>query len=453
MTDAPSAPSLREALPVWTKIGLLSFGGPAGQIALMHAELVEKRRWIGERRFLHALGYCMLLPGPEALQLAIYVGWLLNRTAGGIVAGALFVLPGAFVMLALSALYATYRSVPLVEAAFFGIKAAVLALVVEALLRIGRRALRGRAAVGLAVAAFLALFAFGLPYPAVVAAAALIGWLGDRAFPGAFAPAAAKDAGDDGDAVVDAMFARGELDHAAPSGRRFVRAAAIWGAVWLAPPAAVAALTGVDGVYSRIGAFFTLTSVVTFGGAYAALSYVAQAAVGALHWLTPSQMLDGLGLAETTPGPLILVLQFVGFFAAYGSSGSLPPLLAGVLGAALASWATFVPCWLWIFAGGPYIESLRGNRALGAALAGITAAVVGVVLDLSTWFSLHVLFRDLRPVHFAGLSFDAPAPTSFDARAALLAAAAMVATLRLRLGMGWTLAAAAAGGLALKLLA
>ncbi|AMX96514.1 chromate efflux transporter [Mesorhizobium sp. M7A.F.Ca.US.014.04.1.1] len=443
----PAAPTFTEAVKVWAKIGLLSFGGPAGQIALMHKELVEERRWIGERRFLHALNYCMLLPGPEAQQLAIYIGWLLHRTAGGLVAGILFVLPGALVMLALSSLYVLYGDVPLVAALFFGVKAAVLAIVVEAVVRISRRALKNRVMVSIAVAAFIAIYALNVPFPLIVLLAGLTGWLGDRIAPALFFGSAhGKDDVADFKGAVDLMFERGELAHVKPTRWHAPRTVAIWLPLWLGPVLLIWWFTGSASVWTEIGRFFSLMAVVTFGGAYAVLAYVAQAAVQSFGWLVPGEMVDGLGLAETTPGPLILVLQFVGFIAAFRHSGSLDPLVAGSLGALLTLWVTFTPCFFWIFLGAPYIEALRGNKALSAALGAITAAVVGVIMNLALWFALHVIFRE---VHATGLGMNVPVPSSIDWRAALLSVAAMVAILKLKVGMLPTLALSALAGILL----
>lgn len=453
-TADPVAPTLAQATRVWARIGLLSFGGPAGQIALMHRELVEQRQWIGERRFLHALNYCMLLPGPEAQQLAIYIGWLMHRTRGGLIAGILFVLPGALVMLGLSILYAVYRHVPLVEAVFFGVKAAVLAVVVEAVLRIGRRALKSRFMIGIAIAAFIGIYVFRLPFPLIILAAGLVGWLANRYAPGRFA-ADRHDGGEDGGAegVIDRMFERGQLAHADPSARRAARVLAIGLPAWLGPVLLLWLIMGSSGVWTQIGAFFSAMAVVTFGGAYAVLAYVAQAAVGTFGWLAPGEMVDGLGLAETTPGPLIMVLQFVGFLAAYRAPGTLSPMLAGCLGALLTTWVTFAPCFLWIFLGAPYVEALRGNKAISAALSAITAAVVGVVMNLALWFALHVIFREVRTLDFLGATGpDVPVLGSIDWRAAALALAAMIAMLRFKLGMLPTLAACALAGAAMGLL-
>ncbi|MER8828361.1 chromate efflux transporter [Mesorhizobium sp. M0938] len=447
IVEAPATPTFREGVKLWAKIGLLSFGGPAGQIALMHRELVEERRWIGEQRFLHALNYCMLLPGPEAQQLAIYIGWLLHRTIGGLVAGILFVAPGALVMLALSILYALYGDAPLVDALFFGVKAAVLAIVIEAMIRIGRRALKNRVMVSIALAAFVAIYALNVPFPLIILLAGLTGWIGNHIAPAFFSGSAhGKDTVPDIKGAVDLMFERGELAHTRPTRWHAPRTIAIWVPIWLGPVLLIWAFTGSASVWTEIGGFFSVMAVVTFGGAYAVLAYVAQAAVESFGWLAPGEMVDGLGLAETTPGPLILVLQFVGFLAAFRQPGALNPLLAGSLGAMLTLWATFTPCFFWIFLGGPYIESLRGNKALSAALTAITAAVVGVIMNLALWFGLHVIFGEVRNI---GLGMDVPVFASIDWHAALLSAAAMVAILKLRIGMLPTLAGSALAGVLL----
>lgn len=451
-TPARQAPTLREATLVWLRIGLMSFGGPAGQIALMHKELVETRRWVGEERFLHALSYCMLLPGPEAQQLATYMGWLMHRTAGGLVAGLLFILPGALVMLGFSIVYAHFHSLWLIGALFFGIKAAVLALVVEAMLRIGKRALKTRLSYVLAIAAFVAIYVFQAPFPTIVLAAGLIGWAGYRLAPGLLSPApsAGKGAGlDRPPGIIDEMFARGELAHARPSPGRAGRVLLFWLPAWLGPVALLWRLGGLAGVWTQIAFFFSIMAVVTFGGAYAVLAYVAQAAVSSYGWLTPGEMVDGLGLAETTPGPLILVLQFVGFLAAFRSPGGLDPTLAGTLGALLTLWVTFAPCFLWVFLGGPYVEALRENKAATAALAAITAAVVGVIANLALWFALHFLFGELARALSTGLQY--PVLSSVNWQAVLLSIAAMVTLLRFRLGMLTTLLGCAGAGVLLAL--
>jgi chromate transporter len=440
----PAPPTFGEAVKLWARIGLLSFGGPAGQIALMHKELVDERRWIGEERFLHALNYCMLLPGPEAQQLAIYIGWLLHRTVGGLVAGILFIAPGALVMLGLSIFYVLYSDAPIIAALFFGIKAAVLAVVIEAVIRIGRRALKNRIMVAIAVLAFLAIYVLNTPFPLIILAAGIAGWIGHRLAPASFSGTShgkSKAAAFKG--AVDLMFERGELQHTTPTRWHAPRTLAIWLPIWLGPVLLIWLLTGRESVWTQLGGFFSVMAVVTFGGAYAVLAYVAQAAVSSFGWLAPGEMVDGLGLAETTPGPLILVLQFVGFIAAFRDAGSLNPLLAGSIGALLTLWVTFVPCFCWIFLGAPYVEALRGNKALSAALSAITAAVVGVVVNLALWFSMHVLFTQVRTI---GLGTDVPVLASLDWRAALIAIAAVIAMLWFRVGMIPTLAASAAAG-------
>ena len=432
---APTTVSFGEAFMVWLKIGLLSFGGPAGQIALMHRILVDEKRWIGEARFLHALNYCMLLPGPEAQQLTVYIGWLLHRTLGGVVAGLLFVLPGALVMLGLSVLYALYSSTTLVEGVFFGIKAAVLAIVVQACLHIGGRALRNPTLVGLAVAAFVAIFFLQIPFPWIVAGAALAGAVGARLAPAQF-PAAGHGGGDaTGGEAVDELLAGGDLDHTRPSLRRALRVLLVCVALWFAPLALVLVVFDSSHVLAQLAMFFSKLAVVSFGGAYAVLAYMAQAAVETHGWLSAPEMLDGLGLAESTPGPLIMVVQFVGFLGAYRDPGSWHPLLAGLAGAAITTWVTFVPCFLWIFLGAPYVERLRQNRYLAAALSAITAAVVGVILNIALWFALHVVFSRVAETRFGPLRLFVPEWGSIDLAAAALSALALVATFRFRLGM------------------
>ncbi|MEA3003773.1 MAG: chromate transporter [Sphingomonadales bacterium] len=442
-----------EAVRVWCRIALLSFGGPAGQIAVMHRILVEEKRWIGDARFLHALNYCMLLPGPEAQQLATYIGWLLHRTKGGLVAGALFVLPGFLAIMALSWLYAAYGALPAIAALFFGLKAAVLAIVLEAVRRIGGRALRGGAMRLIAACAFIAIFFFALPFPLIVLLAAFAGFACERA--GLLTPraSAAGHGPAGGKAVADADTLLGEdiPAHARPNLGWSLRIAGIFLALWLLPVALLLLLLGPHDVFSRIALFFSQMAVVTFGGAYAVLAYVAQQAVETYHWLRPGEMLDGLGMAETTPGPLIMVTQFVGFMGAYRSASGLPPLVAGTLGGILTTWVTFTPCFLWIFLGAPFIEKLRGNRGLAAALAAVTAAVFGVVLNLALWFALHTLFRETRPVRAAGLHFDWPVLASLDWPAFILAAAAVVAVFRFRAPTFWVLGGCAAAGLIYRL--
>ncbi|MGE0153547.1 MAG: chromate efflux transporter [Reyranellaceae bacterium] len=452
LSVAPPLPSLAQATRVWAKIGLLGFGGPAGQIALMHRELVERRRWIGEQRFLHALNYCMLLPGPEAQQLSVYVGWLLHRTPGGLIAGLLFVLPGALVMLALSIMYVLWRSAPLVDAAFFGIKVAVLAIVLEALSRIARRTLKNGVMYGIAAAAFVGIYGLQVPFPLIVLGAGLFGFFASRFRPAMFGGYGKIAGAPDTPSAIDALFARGAPEHTRPSTGRALKVLALWLPLWLGPVALLFAIAGTDSVWAGIGGFFSGMAVVTFGGAYAVLAYVAQAAVDSYHWLQPGEMADGLGLAETTPGPLILVLQFVGFLAAFRDAGGLDPILAGTLGALLTLWVTFAPCFLLIFLGAPFIEALRGNRTLAAALGAITAAVVGVILNLAIWFAVHVLFARSVRLEFLGVGPDLPVLASIDWRAALLAIAAIVAMMRLGAGMFATLAGCALCGMLLRTL-
>jgi chromate transporter len=440
---------LREAAGAWARIAALSFGGPAGQIALMHRVLVEEKRWIGDTRFLHALNFCMLLPGPEAQQLAVYIGWLLNRTLGGIIAGVLFVLPGAVSILALSVVYVVYGKLAPVEALFFGLKAAVLAIVLQAVVKIGRRALKNREMVAIAAASLVAITVFNVPFPLIVAAAGLIGYAGGRIGHPSFL--AGGGHGQVGIHVEDTDTALG-LDvpvHARPNRAWSLRIAAVFLILWLAPTALLVWIAGPENVFSEIALFFSMLAVVTFGGAYAVLAWMAQAAVENYGWLAPGEMLDGLGLAETTPGPLIMVTQFVGFLAAFRQATGLPPLLAGTLGAMLTTWVTFAPCFLWIFLGAPYIERLRGNKALSAALSTITAAVVGVILNLSIWFSLHVLFTEVVIVRAPGIALDVPVLASLDPAAAMLTGAAILAVFVLGLGMGWVLGGAAVAGLLL----
>jgi len=439
-----------EALRLWMKIGWLSFGGPAGQIALMHRELVERRRWISETRFLHALNYCMLLPGPEAQQLATYIGWLLHRTWGGIVAGGLFVLPGVLVMLMLSWLYVRYASLGPVAALFFGLKAAVLAVVVEAILRIGRRALRNHFMVAIAAAAFLAIYFFKVPFPWIVAGAAAIGVIARQISPRTFEQASSTDPGAERHFVVDRMYEAGQLAHARPDTRRALRLTVICIALWIAPVALVAAWLGADHVLTREGAIFGQTAMVTFGGAYAVLAYVGQRAVEELQWLRPGEMIDGLAMAETTPGPLIMVLQFVGFVAAYRYATPLDPWLSAVLGACLTTWVTFVPSFAFIFIGAPYVESLRQHRGLNAALSCVTAAVVGVILNLSAWFATHTLFGRIDARTYGLVHVDVPVWSTLEPFALLLAVASMIAMLRFKVGMAWTLAASALLGIAYR---
>jgi chromate transporter len=441
--------SLREALRVWLRVAVLSFGGPAGQIAVMHRILVEEKRWISESRFLHALNYCMLLPGPEAQQLATYIGWLMHRTLGGIMAGVLFVIPGIIAIMALSYVYAAYGNVPVIVALFFGLKAAVLAIVLEAVFRIGKRSLKNNAMVALAAAAFVGIFFFNVPFPIIIFGAALIGFLGVWSGATAFQVKGGHGNGKKDGAVVDSLLGDELPEHARPTVARALRVSSVWLALWLIPVIALLITLGTGNVFSQIAVFFSKMAMVTFGGAYAVLAYVAQQAVENYGWLKPGEMLDGLGMAETTPGPLIMVLQFVGFMAAFRDPGALPPMLAGTLGGLLATWVTFTPCFLWIFLGAPFIEVLRDNKALNGALSAITAAVVGVVLNLAIWFALHTIFRDVAPVHAYGLSFDMPVLASVNFWALALSVAAIIAIFRFKVGMITTLLACSAVGVVL----
>ncbi|MEY4270742.1 MAG: hypothetical protein RLZZ58_1958 [Pseudomonadota bacterium] len=424
-------PAFADLLRVFARIGCLSFGGPAGQIALMHREIVEQRGWVDEERYLHALNFCHLLPGPEAQQLATWIGWRLHGVAGGLAAGLLFIIPGVIVMAALAMLYAVAADLSWFAALFLGIKAAVLAIVVQALLRIAGRALSTPFKKIIAAVAFAGLALFALPFPLVVLGAGLIGIVVARVRPDWLGPASKAP-------PVDALPPR--------PWRQSVRAVLIWGALWIAPMAAIALTLGRDNVYWDIGAFFSKLAAVTFGGAYAVLAYMAQDAVQGFGWLQAGEMADGLGLAETTPGPLILVTQFVGFLAAFREPGTLSPMVAGLIGAALTVWVTFVPCFLWIFTFAPWIDRMERAAWLRGGLATITAAVVGVIANLSLWFALHVLFTRVTVVRSGPVATQWPDLASFDWRAGLLAAAAALLIFRLRWGVMPVLALCAALG-------
>jgi chromate transporter len=440
--------TFKEAFWVWVRVALLSFGGPAAQIAVMHRILVEEKRWVSENRFLYALNYCMLLPGPEAKQLAIYIGWLMHRTVGGIVAGSLFVVPGVISIMALSYIYALYGKVPIAAALFFGLKAAVLAIVVEAVVRIGKRALKNNAMRVLAAAAFVGIFFLGIPFPYIVFGAALIGFIGSASGAEVFR---VEDGHGKAAEVTDQQSLLGDElpEHARPTITRASFVSAVWLALWLVPVIVLLAALGRGNVFTEIAVFFSKMAVVTFGGAYAVLAYVAQGAVEQYGWLAPGEMLDGLGMAETTPGPLIMVLQFVGFMAAFRDPGAMSPLLSGTLGGLLTTWVTFVPCFLWIFLGAPFVEVLRGNKALNGAFSAITAAVVGVVLNLAIWFAIHTLFRETFPIRNALLSFDAPNIATMNLWAMVLAIGAAVAIFRFKTGMIPTLLGCCLSGIAL----
>ncbi len=388
-------PSFAEAFRFWVKLGFVSFGGPTGQIAIMHTELVERRKWVSEERFLHALNYCMLLPGPEATQLATYIGWLLHGTWGGIVAGAFFVIPSIFVLLALSWVYAAHGTAPWIAAIFFGLKPAVTAIVAAAVIRIGHKALKNEAMYALAAAAFVAIYFFHAPFPGIVLLAGLIGLVGGNYWPGKFSVVIDHATAAESGAVAVHAHAR-----ARPTLARGLKVTAVCVALWWTPVLLLGLWRGWDSVFVREGVFFSKAAMVTFGGAYAVLPYVAQASVQHYGWLQTGQMLDGLGLAETTPGPLIMVLQFVGFMGGWNHAGGMTPWLAGTIGALLTTWVTFMPCFLWIFLGAPYIELMRGEVKLTSALSAITAAVVGVVLNLAVWFGLHTLLPESGGVNW-----------------------------------------------------
>jgi chromate transporter len=415
-------PTFAEALKVWAKIGLISFGGPAGQIALMHSVVVDEKRWIDEPRYLSALNFCMLLPGPEAMQLATYVGWRLHGVKGGLAAGFLFVLPGAVLMLGLALAYASFGKLPLAEALFVGVKAAVLAIVVEALLRVARRSLKQPADWIIAAAAFVAIYAFAVPFPVIVLAAALIGFF-----------RAASQHGPEDVAPRPAPVPLADT----------LKTIALWLSIWILPLLAVAFAFGRGHVLTELAWFYSKLAVVTFGGAYAALAYMAQAVVETYRWLTPGEMLDALGLAETTPGPLILVNEFVGTLAAWRHGGQ-PALLMGILGAIVTLWATFAPCFLWIFAGAPYLERLNAEPRLKSALATVTAAVVGVILNLTVWFALHVLFAEVATLDAGPLRPALPALASINLETLALSAVAFTLLFAAHRGIVTTLAACGA---------
>jgi len=397
--------SFGEALRVWIRVAAYSFGGPAGQIAVMQRILVDEKRWFSQNRFLHAMNYTMLLPGPEAQQLATYGGWMLHGWRGGLVAGGLFVLPGFIAILGLSFLYAGFRDVSVVAAVFFGLKPAVLAIVLEAMVRISRRALKNALMVAVAGGAFGAIFVFGIDFPVIILAAILIGYFGQKVWGDRFQ--VVRPPGDGVDPEPGSVFRDEDTAGERPSIRRTMSTVAVWLGIWWVPVVALAVVFGSDNIFVAEGLFFSKVAVVTFGGAYAVLAYIAQQAVEIYAWLAPGEMLDGLAMAETTPGPLIQVVQFVGFMGAFRNPGVLDPMVAGIIGSLVTTWVTFMPCFLWIFVGAPYIEYLRGRKALTAALSAITAAVVGVVLNLVLWFGIHTIFRETRTI---GAPFDMTVP-------------------------------------------
>lgn len=432
--SAHQKPSLAEATRVWAKIALLSFGGPAGQIALMHRIVVEEKGWISEERFLHALNFCMLLPGPEAQQLATYIGWLLHKVRGGLIAGLLFILPGFLVILGLSYLYVTTGNLPIVQGLFLGLKAAVIIIVLQAVIRIGQRSLKSAIPIILAVSAFLAMYIWKLPFPLVILAAAIAG-------------------------AISAHYTKPteDLTHEAGASDSFgagylLRTTAVFGFLWLAPVVGLAALMGPDNVFTNIGQFFSKMAVVTFGGAYAVLSYVSQEAVTTFQWLQPGEMIDGLAMAETTPGPLIMVTQFVGFMAAYRDPGTLNAAWAALLGGTLTTWVTFMPCFLWIFIGAPFIERLRGNQLLSNALSGVTAAVVGVIVNLALWFAIHTLFEQVSVYQAAGASFELPVLSTLNIPALVLALIAALLVFRFKASVLTVLGVAGVLGMGLSLI-
>jgi chromate transporter len=424
-------------------LGFINFGGPAGQIAIMHDELVDKKRWISNNRFLHALNYCMLLPGPEAQQLAIYIGWLLNGTWGGIVAGILFILPAYFLIMALTWTFAVHGDIMWVAAVFYGLSSAVIALVAAAVLRVGSKALRSPVLVAIAAAAFIAIFFLKVPFPLIILGAAVIGLIGIRVHPEWFPQPDVHGPGDQEDVLIadhhNAVDARTRF--------RWLRVLLIGLAVWWGPLLVVAAVRGGDDTLTKEALFFSQAALVTFGGAYAVLSYINQAAVHTFGWLDPGQMVTGLGLAESTPGPLIMVTQFVGFLGAYRFPGGLDPVVAGILGATVTVWATFAPCFLWIFLGAPYIERLRGIQSLNAALGAVTAAIVGVILNLAVTFGIAVLFTDVSQKEIINVTFPVPHIGSIDVFAALLVAVTFVGLWKYRWNVLWVVGGSALAGL------
>jgi chromate transporter len=451
ISSQPAGSQTRDVVPfrtatrAWFAISLRTFGGPAGQIAVMHRELVDERRWIGEQRFLHALSYCTLLPGPEAQQLAIYLGWLLNGTAGGLVAGTLFVLPGYIALMALSAIYAQWGATTAVAAVFAGLGPAVLAIVSQAVHRIAKRALKNNVLIGIAIAAFAALFVFNVAFPIVVAAAGVCGWIASRVRPELFANKIAGNTDTGPAPLVPDDALHGER----PSLRRAFRLIGVGGVLWAGPVAIAAAIFGRSHAIVDEGLFFSGTAVVTFGGAYAVLSFVAQRAVTVYHWLLPGEMVNGLALAETTPGPLIMVVQFVAFLGAFRNPGTLNPWVAAVIGSTLAVWVTFVPCFLFVFLGAPHIEGLRHNTKLSAALTGITAAVVGVIANLSIYFSIHTLFSRTHTYDRGPIHLTVPVWATISPRALFVTVLAFVLVFRFKLPVLRVLGICAAVGAAM----
>ena len=449
-SDGRPWPTFQEAFKVWLRIALLSFGGPAGQIAVMHRIVVEEKRWVGEERFLHALNFCMLLPGPEAQQLAVYLGWLMHRWRGGFIAGLLFLLPGIFAVMLLTCIYALYGEVGFVAAMFFGLKAAVLAIVLQAVVKIGSKALKNIPMLIIAIASFIGIFVFGTPFPIIIFAAAIIGFIASRWKIQSFLKNTSHSSNDKTELDENnTILGNITPNHARPEKAHILGISIFLLIIWLMPVMGLVIALGPGNVFTDIAVFFSKMAVVGFGGAYAVLAYVAQAAVETFGWLEPGEMLDGLGLAETTPGPLIMVTQFVGFLGAFRDAGGISPLLAGVIGGLLTTWVTFVPCFLWIFLGAPFIERLRESKTLSAALSAITAAVVGVILNLAIWFALHVIFSEVGIYQGFGLNLAIPNIKTLDAIALMLVATALIAVFRFRIGMITLLSSAAAIGIAL----
>ena len=449
-SDGRPWPSLHETFVVWLRVALLSFGGPAGQISVMHRIVVQEKRWVGEERFLHALNFCMLLPGPEAQQLAVYLGWLMHRWRGGFIAGLLFLLPGILAVMILTCIYALYGKIGFVAAMFFGLKAAVLAIVLQAVVKIGTKSLRNTTMILLAIASFIGIFIFGAPFPAIILAAATVGFFSSRWGYSSFLINSSHNSENNKEFDENnTILGKNTPNHARPENARVLVISVTLLMLWITPVLGLALTLGTSNVFTDIAVFFSKMAVVGFGGAYAVLAYVAQAAVETFGWLKPGEMLDGLGLAETTPGPLIMVTQFVGFLGAFRDAGSLTPLSAGIIGGLLTTWVTFVPCFLWIFLGAPFVERFRDSKTLSAALRAITAAVVGVILNLAVWFGLHVIFHEVGTYQAFGLNLAIPNFKTLDTLALALVVSALVAVFWFRVGMIMLLGSATFIGLAL----
>jgi chromate transporter len=413
--------TFKEALKVWIRVAIYSFGGPAGQISVMHRILVDEKKWVSEERFLHALNYCMLLPGPEAQQLAVYIGWLLHKFKGGITAGTLFVLPGFISILILSIIYSLYKTVDIITAIFFGLKAAVLAIVIEAVIRIGKKALKNNLMFFIAAGSFIAIFFFDVAFPLIILAAALLGIISGKLNPNVTGQGKTEKTNSGNTIKLSKTY--------------FLKVFLIFGGLWLLPVFILAVFVGPENIYTREAVFFSKAAVLTFGGAYAVLAYISQEAVQTYGWLRPGEMLDGLGMAETTPGPLIQVVQFVGFMGAFRMAGEINPVMAGVIASVLVTWVTFMPSFLWIFLGAPYMEKLREVRWLNAALSGITAAVVGVILNLAIWFSLHTLFREVNVNWYYALRLYIPEFYTLNISALVLSIIAFIVLFKFKSGI------------------